>query len=482
MMIVKMYWRPIMQHAIACSLLAVGALSATPEEMRPIVPVIDGEWWSIANNATLPAEYQSDKQEPVDFGIWQAADGTWQVWSCIRHTNCGGHTRLFYGWEAKDLLDTDWEPQGIKMESRPELGEPQGGLQAPHVVKLDDRYLMAYGNWESICFAESTDGKNFTRIVQPSGLTAVFGEGPKGNARDPMLLQVGDLWLCYYTAIMNDKGYGLCRTSNDLKTWSDAFVVSYGGSVGPSPWHNECPHVVEVLPGEYVYFRNQYYGEGQRNWAYYSKNPRYFGVDDDSGLVADFRVAAPEIVHHEGKYYMASLKPGLDGIQLARLKFYRRGGLGEPVFDFDRAEVRDAWRVVKGDFQRPFTDKPHAPFGKPLEFAIGTAETKDGGFDDGFTGVMESPAFTLETATYYVLVAGGNRRDELYVALIDDTSGDEIARWTGNESNMLSTIPYNPHEAQGRRVRIRIVDNATGGWGHINFGGIFKEGERIPVR
>jgi hypothetical protein len=239
---------------------------------------------------------------------------------------------------------------------------------------------------------------------------------------------------------------------------------------------------VEPAPGEFVYFRNQFYGEGQRNWAYYSRNPRYFGIDDDSGLVANFPIGAPEIVYHEGKYYVVSLKPTLNGMQVARLKFYRRGALGDPVFDVADAGVRNAWRVTQGSFPVLFTDKPHAPFNSPAPFNIGTAETPDGGFDDAYTGTIESPTFILESAHYYVLVSGGFLPDTGYVSLVDDVTGEVLAKWTGNSTNSLARIPFASSQWTGRTVRLRIVDNATGPWGHINFGGIYREGPRTLIK
>ncbi len=77
-----------------------------------LVPEIDGDWWKIAGNPDL-GKYTSKSQQPVDFTIWQAADGTWQLWSCIRHTRYGGKTRLFYRWEGQQLTDRDWKPLGI---------------------------------------------------------------------------------------------------------------------------------------------------------------------------------------------------------------------------------------------------------------------------------------------------------------------------------------------------------------------------------
>ena len=64
---------------------------------------------------------------------------------------------------------------------------------------------------------------------------------------------------------------------------------------------------------------------------YRSSNPLCFGIDDDAKLVCSLPVAAPEILHHRGKYYIAALNPGLDGIRIARLKRQRFGASSEKI-------------------------------------------------------------------------------------------------------------------------------------------------------
>ena len=86
-------------------------------------PVIDGRWWQVAGDPDL-GEFTREKQQPVDFGVWQAADGTWQLWSCIRHTACGGNMRLFYRWEGNNLTDNDWKPMGIAQTARTDKRRP----------------------------------------------------------------------------------------------------------------------------------------------------------------------------------------------------------------------------------------------------------------------------------------------------------------------------------------------------------------------
>jgi hypothetical protein len=85
-----------------------------------IVPKVDGEFWQIAGDPDL-GQYTSPKQQPVDFGIWQAADGTWQLWSCIRSTKVPGKTRLFYRWQTNKITDSNWTPMGIAMMADDQL-------------------------------------------------------------------------------------------------------------------------------------------------------------------------------------------------------------------------------------------------------------------------------------------------------------------------------------------------------------------------
>lgn len=107
---------------------------AIAQDLPPKTPVVKGDWWTIAGNPDLGA-YTTPEQQPVDFGIWQAADGSWQLWSCIRHTKAGENTRLFYRWEGQNLTDQNWKPMGIAMEADTTYGEQSGGLQAPYVVR-----------------------------------------------------------------------------------------------------------------------------------------------------------------------------------------------------------------------------------------------------------------------------------------------------------------------------------------------------------
>ena len=122
----------------------------------------------------------------------------------------------------------------------------------------------------------------------------------------------------------NHRGVNYCRISGDLRHWGKSHVVAEGSAYGKGPYCAECPHVVSHASSGYFYlFNTQNYKGRQRTTVFRSSDPMHFGVNDNRLEVATLPVAAPEIILHEGQYYIASLKPTLDGIHIARLKWRR---------------------------------------------------------------------------------------------------------------------------------------------------------------
>jgi len=306
------------------------AIGAEPVMM----PRVKGPWWPITGMPDL-GKLNDPKQQPVDFAVWQAADGTWQVMSCIRKTKEPGRTRLLYQWEGPDLTAKNWAQRGIALQAKESLGESLGGLQAPHVIRAGDQFHLFYGDWANICSARSKDGKTFERHVLKSGKTGLFHEesdsqaldpvtiAKGGNhARDPMLVKINERWHCYYSANMKGKGAVYCRTSTDLETWSDSKVVAFGGQSGDGPYSAECPFVVELSKGEFYLFRTQVYGEKAKTSVYHSRDPLDFGINKDDGhFIGTMALAAPELVQHKGEWYMVALEPKLNGIRAAKLEW-----------------------------------------------------------------------------------------------------------------------------------------------------------------
>jgi len=439
------------------------------------MPVVDGEFWSVAGNPNL-GKYTTQKQQPVDFAVWQAADGTWQLWSCIRGTDCGGNTRLFHRWEGENITDPDWRPMGIAMEAKPELGEREGGLQAPHVVKHDGLYWMTYGSWANICFATSKDGKHFERVIQSNGKTSAFSEGGLANTRDAQLIKINNLWHCYYTGSDDylKNGYVYCRTSPDLKTWSNSFVVNHGGQAGTGPWSHECPHVIEIEPGFFCLFRNQNYKPNPLFTVYCSNNPLNFGIGNDIYRIGTMPYAAPEVVYHDGKYYLAVLKANLDGIKIARLKWLKIQTTNKKIFDYDASESLTDWKITGGDLKDFYVPAEHWFYNAPMKHFITTGNLMKGKFQDQLTCTIESPEFKLDKDRYTLFVAGGKDPENLYVALVDVASGEEILKFTGKKDHSLKSVQFQSGKHKDKKVRIRIVDRSTEEWGRISFGGIYE--------
>jgi hypothetical protein len=43
-----------------------------------------------------------------------------------------------------------------------------------------------------------------------------------------MVIRIGDTWHCYYTAHPSNRSADYCRTSRNLRTWSEPKIVAQG--------------------------------------------------------------------------------------------------------------------------------------------------------------------------------------------------------------------------------------------------------------
>jgi beta-xylosidase len=187
---------------------------------------------------------------------------------------------------------------------------------------------MFYGahNTESgacqICLATSRDGRTFQRYKDSRGYSRIF-VGP-GEARDPMVIRVGNEWVCYYTGFDPGKRRPCkvyARTSDDLIHWSDYREVAWGGfASGTGLWSAECPFVIH-RDGLYYLFRTSEYRSPARTHVYCSSDPFDFGLGNDSKWVTTLRVAAPEVVQVGNQTYISSVEDLGGGIQLFKLKW-----------------------------------------------------------------------------------------------------------------------------------------------------------------
>jgi len=90
---------------------------------------------------------------------------------------------------------------------------------------------------------------------------------------------------------------------------------------------------------------------------------------------------------------------------------------------------------------------------------------------DASTGVLTSPPFVLQRRHLSFLIGGGANAEKLALQLLLD--GRVVRSATGGNSQPggseeLAPGSWDVADLAGKTVVLRIVDDATGGWGHIN--------------
>ena len=81
-------------------------------------------------------------------------------------------------------------------------------------------------------------------------------------------------------------------------------------------------------------------------------------------------------------------------------------------------------------------------------------------------GTINSPPFEISRKFINFLIGGGNHRDQTCINLLVD--GKVVRTAVGKNNEKLEWRFWNVGQFEGKSARIRIVDRASGGWGHIN--------------
>jgi len=85
---------------------------------------------------------------------------------------------------------------------------------------------------------------------------------------------------------------------------------------------------------------------------------------------------------------------------------------------------------------------------------------------DGSTGTLTSPNFVITNNCINFLIGGGNHPNQTCINLL--VSNTVVATTTGGNDEILKWAGWNVSQWKGKTAKIQIVDNYTGGWGHIN--------------
>lgn len=160
-------------------------------------------------------------------------------------------------------------------------------------------------------------GATWTAAPPPTAApTPTFEAADLEAMRDPRLIQIGDLWHCYYTLRTEKEGAVYCRTSANLKAWSAPKMVAAGSKAAAFG----VALVVQPEPGQFYLFRGQSIAKKAVARVYFSQDPMNFGTDKNADAlhaVCNLPMALRDVYQSDGKWFIKAQRNG--GLQVAAL-------------------------------------------------------------------------------------------------------------------------------------------------------------------
>lgn len=153
------------------------------------------------------------------------------------------------------------------------------------------------------------------------------------------------------------------------------------------------------------------------------------------------------------------------------------------IADFDGPDF-GAWKVTG----TAFGERPAAgmlPGQMPVEGFIGKGLVNSFHGGDNPVGTLTSPLFKVERKFITFLIGGGGWADETCLNLLVDGKIVRTAagpNTVAGGSERLEPLAWDVTEFAGRDAVIAIIDNRSGGWGHINVDHIVQTDDRGETR
>ncbi len=94
---------------------------------------------------------------------------------------------------------------------------------------------------------------------------------------------------------------------------------------------------------------------------------------------------------------------------------------------------------------------------------------------DDTTGTLTSPKFEIERNYITFLIGGGSHKDTCIRLVVGD---NVVASRSGNDDEQLTKAYFDVKKYKGKTAQLQIVDNAKGGWGHVNVDHILLTDEK----
>jgi len=98
------------------------------------------------------------------------------------------------------------------------------------------------------------------------------------------------------------------------------------------------------------------------------------------------------------------------------------------------------------------------------EYWVGSYEAHG----DAATGTLTSAPFAV-TQPYASFLVGGGSGEKTRVEILNAASGQVLFRATGPDNEKMRAVFVDLRPFIGAKIQLRLVDEATTGWGHLNF-------------
>lgn len=306
-----------------------------------------------------PSIGEAERWYVNDHTFVRGADGTWHLVGITHTEPAAPFDEVHLAHATAPALLGPWTKRPFALSADPAHGETH--LWAPHIVDHDGRHWMFYcaggsSPAEYRIHLAVSDDHGATWIRHAANPLVVDGY----EARDPMVLRIGDRWVMYYTATSEPEGGRFVVAaveSDDLVTWTGRRVVYQDPMSGTGAGPTESPFVVAHGGTYHLLIGPDWEGllrskreTGRYDPAAYrrtrvlaSADPLSFDLD---GQVATVDAHAAEVVVDEqGGWWVSHCGWGQGGVFLAPLTFQDADGpavktitVGQPI-DSDTSPI-----------------------------------------------------------------------------------------------------------------------------------------------
>jgi predicted GH43/DUF377 family glycosyl hydrolase len=368
-----------------------------------------------------------------------------------------------------------------------------GAVWAPLVMENPGGgYIMFYTCVDSIYVqrigvATSDDLFNWTKhpgnpVFRPDTSWAAWDSTVDwSSCRDPHIFYEDGTYYMFVTVETNSgEGAVGSAVSTDLFNWTDTGPI-YVHS-GAYSWHAIESCFLMKRDGKYRLFFSE--EEIPPGVSYMASDFLYSGWDIATRQVIDPGIA-PEILDDGGVELISRFGKFEKGDTVnSAIKIDTLRWVSDVPTTAGPHPLEEHWSEISGDafyYQPTFGDNSFergaATCGHVGNSWIGTMEYCQGPLQHGWAswaigedavGYIKSYPFVVEGDSMSLLVGGGDFLDSAYVALYRTADDSLLFKETGRDIDTMDRRIWHVEWFKGESVYLKIVDSATGPWGHIN--------------